>query len=699
MELGAVVEAQNYVENEHKHHDGDDVFNLIHNTIQVEDMVAGHFSWEKKDSGNGKVNFCDDKPGRKGCFVDTKKNILVNTGTHHFTGDHSPYTFVRDILGLEGRAIFEYFGELSPVIKAELEKQNKQKTNRNEFAEKDSTGADQDDNEECDVRIKADGDSKNESQADKIVALVNANPNIKLFRDELDKIYVQFPVPGHLEVRPCRHSLFKKWLSNSYWEEYEKVPNNESVSNALNVLEGRCHANGNSFDLFNRVAFKDEVLWYDLSNNDWEAVKITQKGWEVVSTPPILFRRQSHQKGQITPTAVGDVKKFLEFVNIQEEDQKILVLVLLVSCFIPDFPHPIPIVHGAQGSAKSTLSKLLRRIIDPSKVEVLGFPQSIKELVQHLSHHWCAVYDNASPIKPWISDELCKVVTGGGFSKRELYSDDEDIIYQMQRCLIINGINLVATKPDLLERAILFKLDRVPREKRRSEKMLLSDFDAALPGILGGVFDILAEVLRIRPDIIVESPSRMADFCEWGSAIAVALGYSQEKFLSAYDRNLNAQNKEVLYSDPVALVVIAFMENQSEWSGEPTDLLNELKILAEGMNIDTRDSSFPKNSTWLMRRLNQIETNLSEVGISILRQDGMRRIITFRKTDENSVSAVNRDGGEQLSLEVQDAKDGKLQTPTEEGGTEVVTRTPRRGFYGAGSVDPKFGEGPTTMNF
>jgi hypothetical protein len=44
----------------------------------------------------------------------------------------------------------------------------------------------------------------------------------------------------------------------------------------------------------------------------------------------------------------------------------------------------------------------------------------VTELVQQLSHNYVAYYDNISQIKPWISDVLCRGVTGSGFSKRQL---------------------------------------------------------------------------------------------------------------------------------------------------------------------------------------------------------------------------------------------------------------------------------------
>ncbi len=116
-------------------------------------------------------------------------------------------------------------------------------------------------------------------------------------------------------------------------------------------------------------------------------------------------------------------------------------------------------LHGEQGSAKSTLQELIKMLVDPSSILTLTFPRDINELVQKLSHNYIAYFDNMSNIPEWISDQLCRAVTGSGFSKRELYSDDDDIIYNFKRCIGLNGINLAATKADLLDRGIIIELN------------------------------------------------------------------------------------------------------------------------------------------------------------------------------------------------------------------------------------------------
>ena len=62
-----------------------------------------------------------------------------------------------------------------------------------------------------------------------------------------------------------------------------------------------------------------------------------------------------------------------------------------------------------------------------------------------------------------------------------LYTDDSDVIYCFRRSLSINGINLIATNPALLDRALLFELDPVEAHQRRDETELWAEFSVVKP--------------------------------------------------------------------------------------------------------------------------------------------------------------------------------------------------------------------------
>ncbi len=447
------------------------------------------------------------------------------------------------------------------------------------------------------------------SQSDKLIDILDQQQEkVFLFHNELKEPYVKLSIGQHKEIWSCRSKMFKRWLAKLFWETYQKSPNADALNTALNVIEGKACFSGPEFTLYNRIAWFEDAL---------------------------------------------------RFVNINDEDQKILFLVWIVSCFIPDFPHPIPNFYGAQGSAKSLLCKLTRKIIDPSAIEVTSFPKDINEFVQMLAHHCCIFFDNVSHLPNQISDALCKAVTGEGFSKRELYSDDDDVIYAFKRCIGINGINLVAKNPDLLERSILFELERVPPKRRRQERELLLEFENERPRIISGIFDTLTKAIHIKPSVQLGSLPRMADFTVWGCAIAEALGYAKGQFLDAYYRNIKSQNEEVLRESLVATAVCQFMETREEWEGTPSKLLKELTDIAteQGVNV-AKEVEFPKAANALSRKLNVLKTNLADEGIKITRgEKDKKRIIYLHKDTENIISTDDSLKDDDLKIGEDDKND------------------------------------------
>ena len=456
---------------------------------------------------------------------------------------------------------------------------------------------------------------------------------VVLFRDQFEAPYVRVTSSNRTITYRCSSKQFKQWLSKQYWEKLGKVPNTEALATTLNIISAMAIEREQAH-LHNRVGYYDDALWYDLTNSNWQAIKVTSSDWEITHTPPIIFRRHNHQKPQVIPDKQGDILKLLQFINISDPQHTILFLVYLISCFFPGIPHPIPVLHGTQGSAKTTFFKILRKIVDPSSLQVLTFPSNINDLVQQLSHHWMALYDNVTKLPEWLSDTLCRAVTGEGFSKRELYTDDEDVIYSFQVCVGLNGINIPAQKADLLDRSIIFTLERINPENRKDEKTFWSNFEQDLPVILGGIFNVISKTLATLPTIQISKLYRMADFTKLGCAIALALGYEQDDFLSAYEENIGMQNAEALKESPVASAIMVFMEDKAEWEGFSSHLLGELETIAQNEKIDIRSRDWPKAANSLSRRLNEAKANLSEAGIIFSYSKAGKRTLSLRKVSK-----------------------------------------------------------------
>jgi hypothetical protein len=490
----------------------------------------------------------------------------------------------------------------------------------------------------------ASGVAKKPSQADRLVEIA-LQPDVELFHDETGQVFARVVVGGHYEIWPTRGKALKRWLCHRFWCEERKAPNAEAVNAALNVVEAHGQFESEERRLHNRTAQYNGAVFYDLGDARWRAVRVTADGWTLVDDPPPLFRRYGHQCAQVEPVNGGDLHKLLEFVNLRTSEQRLLLLVYVVACLVPDIPHPVLTVHGTQGAAKTTLFRLVRRLIDPSAVEVLTFPRDITELVQQLSHHWTAFYDNISELPGWTSDALARSVTGEGFSKRELFTDDEDIIYRFRRCIGLNGINVAARKPDLMDRCLIFRLEPIEPDQRKPEQELWERFEHRRPLLVGALFDVLVRAMAIEPGIRLAAHPRMADFGRWGCAIATALGHSPDEFLAAYGENTAAGNDEVLHDHPIAAAVLAFMQARDEWSGLPSELFGQLEAVAQAERIDVRCRRWPKAANALTRRLNEVAPSLAAVGVDVRVErasSGDRRVVirATRKGAGNTVETA-----------------------------------------------------------
>ncbi len=483
------------------------------------------------------------------------------------------------------------------------------------------------------------GSSNKKSQADNIVELLESDLLLDFFIDQKEDLYASLTNEHKffVEVRRCNTTEFKAKICKWYWDRHGKTPQSGAVRDALSVIHGKAIHDGDKYSLENRLCWDGDSIAYDLTNTEWGMVRINSRGWNTTINTIPLFRREVHNKQQVTPEEGGDIYRFLEFVNIANKKDELLLLVYLVSCFIPGFPHPIAYFYGPQGSAKSTMSRLLRALIDPSHIDVSQIPDGERELDQLFEHHWFLGFDNVSFLNEKLSDTLCKAVTGVSSSKRKLYTDDEYVLYSYQRCIAINGINLLALKPDLLERSILFELERVEKTKRQYEQDFWKRFEVEKPKLLGAIFSILSNAMRIKETAVLDERPRMADFALWGYSIAEAINRQGEAFICAYNENINKQTMEVLYEHPTASAVLAFMEDKDTWTGTASTLLSELRFEA---NEDSRHQKLPETANALSRSLAQIRMTLEEGGIKFSREDGKVRSITLerinRKTIENS---------------------------------------------------------------
>jgi hypothetical protein len=282
------------------------------------------------------------------------------------------------------------------------------------------------------------------------------------------------------------------------------APSSEALQSALNVIEAKAHFDAPERQVHIRVGGLDGRLYLDLCDTTWRAVEIGSTGWRVIDNPPVRFRRAAGMQPLPMPVPGGSIELLRSFLNVQTDTDFVLVVAWALACLRNRGPYPVIVLSGEQGSAKSTFSAILRALLDPNTAPLRALPREDRDLFIAASNGHVLAFDNVSGLPPWISDTLCRLATGGGFALRQLYSDQEEVLFDAARPVILNGIEEIVTRPDLADRAVFLTLEPIQEERRRPEAELWAAFEAVRPQLLGALLDAVVVGLRRLPETRLE---------------------------------------------------------------------------------------------------------------------------------------------------------------------------------------------------
>lgn len=429
--------------------------------------------------------------------------------------------------------------------------------------------------------------------------------------------FAHLRIDGHFENWPLESTGFHTWLSHAYYRLMGITPDSKAMKLMMLEFRGKAQFDGKECAVSLRVGESAGNVYIDLCDSQWRAVQITPSEWRVVDDPPVRFRRSPGMFALPQPERGGEIKELLGFLNLAAREDEVLVLTWLVAAFFQD-PHPILALHGAQGSGKTTAGTLIRRLVDPAKAALRSSPRDERDLVISAKHSRLVAFDNLSKISDWLSDALCRLTTGSGFATRKLYTDEQQIIFSARRPIVLNGIEDLANRGDLLDRMILLRLPPIAKIRRKPERDFWTDFEEALPRIFGSLLDGVSGALRRRPNMKVADLPRMADFAVIGCAAEKALGFKKGEFIAAYRRNRAEAHLTALESCPAAPEIMKLLvANRNRWEGTPGELLGHLNRVA-GEEV-RRDTSWPKSARAMAAMLDRAKLNLEHVGVKLER--------------------------------------------------------------------------------
>lgn len=459
-----------------------------------------------------------------------------------------------------------------------------------------------------------DGDAPKQRQGDQLVEL--AHREVKLVRDSMRRTFGWVSQGAGVTCVGLHSQAFKRWLHRAYRKQYGVVPSPHAVSAAVEALDAEA-AESSEATVHTRVAGGDGVVRVDLNDESGQIVEVTSDGWQTTTSAHVAFRRKPTALALPEPVRGGSLARLGDFINVSGPDLT-LVLAWLVMALHPHGPYPVLILHGEAGTAKSTASMILKSLVDPTKPLLRSLPRSERDLAIAAEGSHVLAFDNLSGLPTWMSDALCRLSTGGGFATRALYTNDEEWVFEIIRPLILNGIDSIATRQDILTRSLVIRLDPILEGNRIDEAEIFAAFEAERPRLIGALMDAVAVAMERAPQTQLPHKPRMSDFATWVTAAEPALGWEAGTFLAAYEDNAAFALRMSLDGSAVARAVTDLVRRpgaEGTWDGTPTKLLEEITQFRPP-EVKLRD--WPKNAQVLSRRLTLLAPALRADGINII---------------------------------------------------------------------------------
>jgi Toprim domain len=461
---------------------------------------------------------------------------------------------------------------------------------------------------------------KGDKQAD--VAIRLARENAQLLHTADGTAFADIFIQNHRETWPVRSRGFKLWLMRLYYQACRTAPNSDALQCALNALEAIARFDGPEHEVNLRVAKANNKTYIDLGTSDWSAVEIDEQGWRIVAESPARFHRTKGMLALPVPVQGCDVNALRRFLNAKNEDF-VLVVAWLVAALRNRGPYPVLVLTGEHGTAKSTVTRILRALCDPCTVPLRSLPREDRDLFIAANNSHVLSYDNVSKLLQWLSDALCRLATGGGFGTRKLYTDDEEALFDATRPIILNGIEDFVTRGDLADRSIGLVLVEIPDDKRCDEETFWPEFERAAPAVFGALLNAIAFGLKTLPDVKLDRKPRMADFAKWIVACEGGLPWEAGTFMKAYDGNRAEAVETTLEADTAASAIRNFVTDRGNWQGTADELL---KAVNAAVTEETRKvKDWPKTPRGMSGALRRAAPNLRKLGYKVEKERDTNR--------------------------------------------------------------------------
>ncbi|MEU6982682.1 ATP-binding protein [Streptomyces sp. NPDC046324] len=447
-----------------------------------------------------------------------------------------------------------------------------------------------------------------------------AQANFRYFRTADGTVYAQRN--GHPVARPIRSQgttgSHRQELMVGLFRDGYGVFNGTALKEALDLIEALALTEDVQPVHIRVAPGFDGATWLDLGRTDGKSVRIHPTGWDITTPDPreVCWRR-TQLTGELPLPAKDTNGKGIDLLmrlcNFANAETECLAIAWLIGCLGPSVPVPAPFLTGPQGAGKSTGGRMLVRIIEGMSGDLRRAPKDEENLIAAVAAGWVTALDNLSHMTPDLSDAMCCIVTGAENVKRALFTDGDVVRSRYRRPMLLTGIDVGVIRPDLAERLLPLRLERP--KVRRTEAELWTEYEEALPLILGSLLDLTVKVRAAQADIPTDL--RMADFAHLCAQLDAATGLGA---LEAYRASLDDLNDDVIEGDLLAQTVLkhaAGLAPPAEVRMTSSEWLHALTGLYSGEECRPLPKGWPTTGKVLSDRLKRLQPTLAARGVLV----------------------------------------------------------------------------------
>lgn len=387
----------------------------------------------------------------------------------------------------------------------------------------------------------------------------------------------------HRTVAPLRSALFRDWLTAIFYKETDTAPSPLAFRTVLRTLEAQARfGDFPKQPVSRRIAFEGDPFFpskiiLDLANPAGEVLEITSRDWQITNNFKTAFRQSTSALPLPNPQPAPSPQPLAPLQDLLKlsTDAWNRALVWLTAALRPTGPYPILVLNGPSGSGKSVLARALRALIDPSAAPIHRLPARDHELCELALHNWILVFDQVHRVPNKISETLCALSSGDAI---EITQPDlrDPLVFEVARPIILIAPHdetqrAFAPPRTLARRTLTVQLEHISRP--RPESAIWSAFETLHAGALAILCDAVSTALSRIRDIDLGNVPRFPDCAIWTAAAAPALGLHLAAVLNAFADPASVWAG----ADPLREALHALLETTGSWSGDATDLLNQLR--------------------------------------------------------------------------------------------------------------------------